>query len=81
MCATSFSAVQITPSFGSSPLAGDEERAGIVPVHLGHVRVEQHGIGHLTKTGFERLLAILGFRRSGFFQTLENRRATSRIHA
>src|SRR5271165_774088 len=43
----------------------------LVPVHLGHVPVEQHGVGHLTAAGFERLLAILGF-RDFEFQTLEN---------
>src|SRR5262249_46063080 len=33
----------------------------LVAVHLRHVPVEQHGVGHLTAAGVERLLAVLGF--------------------
>src|SRR3974390_792525 len=43
----------------------------LVPVHPGHVPVEQHGIRHLTAAGFRRPLAVLGFRDLEF-QAFEN---------
>src|SRR5262245_18038970 len=49
-----------TPPWAGRRPAAAQHAQELVAVHLRHVPVEQHRVGHLRTAGVERLLAVLG---------------------